>query len=87
VNVFPQDEHDGVRSALAESLKAMVAQQLVRKVGGGRVGALEILFATPELSKTLREGGTDRITSMIQTGRSVGMSPWTTASDSWSPRA
>ncbi|MCP4873773.1 MAG: type IV pilus twitching motility protein PilT [Proteobacteria bacterium] len=73
VNVFPQEEHDGVRNALGEALKAVVAQQLVKKIGGGRVAALEILFSTPGLSNMIREGRTTQITSMIQMGRSSGM--------------
>ncbi len=73
VNVFPQEEHDGVRNALGEALKAVVAQQLVKKSGGGRVAALEILFSTPGLSNMIREGRTTQITSMIQMGRSSGM--------------
>ncbi len=73
INVFPQEEHDGVRNALGESVKGIVAQQLVRKVGGGRVAALEIMFATPGLSNMIREGRTSQITSMIQMGRAQGM--------------
>jgi twitching motility protein PilT len=73
INVFPQEEQEGVRGALAESLKAVVAQQLLRRIGGGRVAALEILFATAGLGSMIREGKTAQITSLIQMGRTQGM--------------
>ena len=73
INVFPQEEQDGVRGALAESLKGVVAQQLLRRNGGGRVAALEILFATSGLSSMIREGKTTQITGSIQMGKTMGM--------------
>ena len=73
INVFPQEEQDGVRGALAEGLKAVVAQQLIRRVGGGRVAALEILFASSGLGSMIREGKTAQITSAIQMGKAQGM--------------
>jgi len=73
VNVFPQEEHEGVRSSLAESLKAALAQQLVRRRDGGRVAALEVLFANSALSTLIRDGKTAQISSLIQMGRSQGM--------------
>ena len=73
INVFPQEEQEGVRGALAESLKGVVAQQLLKRVGGGRVAALEILFSTSGLSSMIRDGKTTQITSSIQMGKSMGM--------------
>jgi len=73
INVFPEDEQEGVRGSLAESLKGVVAQQLLKRKEGGRVAALEILFATSGLSSMIREGKTTQITSSIQMGKSIGM--------------
>ena len=73
INVFPQEEQDGVRGSLAESLRAVLAQQLLRRAGGGRVAALEILFATSGMASMIREGKTSQITSAIQMGKNAGM--------------
>jgi twitching motility protein PilT len=58
---------------LSESLRAVVAQNLCRKIGGGRVAALEVLITTGALSNLIREGKTFQIPSMMQVGKSVGM--------------
>jgi twitching motility protein PilT len=73
INVFPQEEQESVRGGLAESLRGVVAQQLLRRKGGGRVAALEILFSTSGLSTMIRDGKTSQITSSIQMGKSQGM--------------
>lgn len=73
INVFPMEEQDAVRGGLAESLRGVVAQQLLRRKAGGRVAALEILFATSGLSSMIREGKTSQITSSIQMGKKMGM--------------
>ena len=73
INVFPAGEQDGIRNVLGETIRAVVAQQLMAKIGGGRVAALEILFGSPALSNVIREGKTPQITSMIQTGIREGM--------------
>jgi twitching motility protein PilT len=58
---------------LADSLKAVVAQQLLKKKGGGRCAANEILIGSPALASMIREGKITQIQSLIQTGTSVGM--------------
>ena len=73
ISVFPAGEQDGIRSVLGETIRAVVAQQLLPKVGGGRVAALEILFASPAVGNMIREGKTGQITSTIQTGTKEGM--------------
>jgi twitching motility protein PilT len=73
INVFPANEQDRVRGVLGDSLRAVVAQQLLPKVNGGRVAAVEILFGSPALSGMIREGKTHQITSFIQTGSREGM--------------
>jgi twitching motility protein PilT len=58
---------------LSESLKGVIAQTLCRKIGGGRVAALEVLIATGAISNLIREGKTFQINSMMQVGRASGM--------------
>ena len=73
ISVFPAGEQEGIRNVLGETIRAVVAQQLLPKVGGGRVAALEILFASPAIGNMIREGKTPQITSAIQTGIKDGM--------------
>ena len=73
ISVFPASEQEGARNVLGETIRAVVAQQLMPKVGGGRVAALEILFASPAIGNMIREGKTGQITSAIQTGVKEGM--------------
>lgn len=73
VDSFPFEEHDQIRTTLAESLHAVVAQQLLKKNGGGRVPAFEVLLGSTALSNSIREGKIALIRSQIQTGRSRGM--------------
>lgn len=73
INVFPQDEQDAVRSVLAETLQAVLSQQLLKKVGGGRVAAVEIMFGGGALPNLIREGKTHQLTSYILSGKKQGM--------------
>jgi len=73
INVFPAGEQEGIRNVLGETIRAVVAQQLLPKIGGGRAAALEILFASPAVGNMIREGKTPQITSAIQTGVKEGM--------------
>jgi len=73
IDSFPRDRQDQARGALADSLAAVVAQLLVRRKEGGRVGAHEILIRTPGLSGAIREGNTAMINSIIGGGKSQGM--------------
>src|SRR5438128_5398990 len=73
ISVFPAGEQDGIRNVLGETIRAVVAQQLMPRIGGGRVAALEILFASPAVGNMIREGKTSQITSAIQTGSREGM--------------
>ena len=62
-----------MRVMLPESLRGVIAQTLCKKVGGGRVAALEILIANSAISNLIREGKTFQIPSMMQVGRAQGM--------------
>jgi twitching motility protein PilT len=73
INVFPSSEQDGVRGVLAESLEAVVAQQLMKKVGGGRAAALEVMLGSQAMSTLIREGKTHQMTAYISTGKTRGM--------------
>ena len=73
ISVFPAPEQEGVRNVLGETIRGVVAQQLLPKSGGGRIAALEILFASPAIGNMIREGKTGQITSAIQTGMKEGM--------------
>lgn len=73
INVFPPNQQEQIRAMLAESLKGVIAQQLLKAVGGGRCAALEILSVTPAVSNLIREGKTFQIPSVIQTGKAEGM--------------
>jgi twitching motility protein PilT len=73
IDQFPTDRQSQIRMMLAESLKGVVAQILLKKKGGGRIAALEILVVTPAVSNLIREGKTYQIPSMMQTGRALGM--------------
>jgi len=73
ISVFPAPEQEGIRGVLGETIRAVVAQQLMPKLGGGRVAAIEILFASPAIGNMIREGKTPQITSAIQTGVREGM--------------
>jgi twitching motility protein PilT len=73
ISVFPSSEQEGIRNVLGETIRAVLAQQLLPQVGGGRVAALEILFSSPAIGNMIREGKTPQITSAIQTGVREGM--------------
>ncbi len=74
INAFPTDQQEQTRTMLSESLKAVIAQQLLKtKDGIGRCAAVEILIGSSALSSMIREGKVSQISSIIQTGTSVGM--------------
>ncbi|MCC6318425.1 MAG: type IV pilus twitching motility protein PilT [Gemmatimonadaceae bacterium] len=73
IDQFPPDRQSQVRVMLSESLKGVVSQTLCRKIGGGRVAAMEILLVTPALSNLIREGKTFQMTSIMQTSKKLGM--------------
>jgi twitching motility protein PilT len=73
LDTFPADQQDQVRAMLSESLKGVIAQQLLKRKGGGRVAAQEILVGTPAVGNLIREGKTYQIPSVIQTGKRDGM--------------
>jgi twitching motility protein PilT len=73
IDQFPTDRQAQIRIMLSESLKGVIAQNLCKKIGGGRAAALEILIVTSAVSNLIREAKTFQIPSIMQVGKSVGM--------------
>jgi twitching motility protein PilT len=73
VDVFPAEEKSMVRSMLSESLQAVISQTLMKKIGGGRVAAHEIMIGTPAIRNLIREDKVAQMYSAIQTGGALGM--------------
>lgn len=73
IDVFPAAEKSMVRSMLSESLKAVISQILLKKIGGGRIAAHEIMIGTPAIRSLIREDKVAQMYSAIQTGRNSGM--------------
>jgi twitching motility protein PilT len=73
VDAFPADQRPQIRIQLAATLKGIVSQRLVNKIGGGRIPAVEILLGTPAVSSNIRDGKSHLIDSVIQTSKDLGM--------------
>jgi twitching motility protein PilT len=73
IDVFPAAEKSMVRSMLSESLQAVISQALLKKTGGGRIAAHEIMIGTPAIRNLIREDKVAQMYSAIQTGSAVGM--------------
>jgi twitching motility protein PilT len=73
IDVFPAAEKSVIRSMLSESLQAVISQALLKKVGGGRTAAWEIMVGTPAIRNLIREDKVAQMYSAIQTGRRDGM--------------
>ena len=73
VDVFPAAEKEMVRAMLSESLRAVISQTLLKRIGGGRIAAHEIMIGTPAIRNLIREGKIAQMYSSIQTGQAAGM--------------
>jgi len=73
IDVFPAAEKGMVRSMLSESLRAVIAQTLLKRIGGGRIAAHEIMIGTPAIRNLIREDKVAQMYSAIQTGQQYGM--------------
>ncbi len=73
IDVFPAGEKAMVRSMLSESLRSVIAQTLLKKIGGGRTAAWEIMVGTPAIRNLIREDKVAQMYSAIQTGQAIGM--------------
>ncbi|NUF62201.1 type IV pilus twitching motility protein PilT [Acinetobacter bereziniae] len=73
IDVFPAEEKDMVRAMLSESLQAVISQTLLKKNGGGRVAAHEIMIGIPAIRNLIRENKVAQMYSAIQTSANYGM--------------
>lgn len=73
IDVFPAAEKSMIRSMLSESLQAVISQRLIKKIGGGRAAAHEIMIGTSAIRNLIREDKVAQMTSAIQTGAQMGM--------------
>ena len=73
VDAFPADQRPQVRIQLAATLKGVISQRLLPKIGGGRIPAVEILLGTPAVASNIRDGKSHLIDSVIQTSKDSGM--------------
>ena len=73
IDQFPADRQSQIRIMLSESLRGVIAQTLCRRIGGGRVAALEVLIANGAVSNLIREGKTFQIPSLMQVNKGIGM--------------
>ena len=73
VDVFPPEQQEQIRVMFSNSIQAIVAQQLIPMLGGGRVGAIEIMVATSAIRNLIREGKSFQVMSSIETGAQFGM--------------
>ena len=73
IDIFPSDQQDQVRTTLSDSLKAVIAQNLLKRKEGGRVAAQEVLIVTNSVSNLIRENKNHQILSQMQMGKKYGM--------------
>jgi twitching motility protein PilT len=73
IDIYPAEQHGQIRAMMSESLLGVVSQMLVKKRGGGRAAALEILVGTPAVRNLIREGKTHQIPSSMQVAGRSGM--------------
>jgi twitching motility protein PilT len=73
IDQFPADRQEQIRVMLASSLKGVISQVLCRKIGGGRVPALEVMIGTQPIANLIREGKVFQIPSIMQTSKKQGM--------------
>jgi twitching motility protein PilT len=73
IDQFPADQQQQIRTMLSAALKGVVAQNLIKKKGGGRVAALEVMVVTAAVASLIRDGKTSQIMSIMQTAKKEGM--------------
>lgn len=72
IDMFPVDQHNQVRSVLADQLKGVINQHLCKRIGGGRVAAFECLVGGPAVAACIRQGKNHQIETVMTTNRSEG---------------
>ena len=77
LDLFPEEMHGAIRSAIAFNMKAIVAQKLLKKLGGGRVPTCEIMTFSPMITKLVLEGSDEKLPDAIRIGAEDGMQDFT----------
>jgi twitching motility protein PilT len=72
IGMFPAEQQPQIRATLADSLKGVVAQTLCKRIGGGRIAALEVLVVNAAVTNLIREGKDHQIASAMSTGKGIG---------------
>jgi len=75
IDLYAPDQRQQVQLAIADTLRGVIGQVLLRKIGGGRVAAREVLLNTPAVSSVIAEGKTSQLPMAIEGGRRHGMMP------------
>ena len=73
IDQYPPEQQNQIRVMLSSSLKGVICQMLCKRIGGGRVAALEVMFGVPSIANLIREQKIFQIPSIMQTGRKLGM--------------
>jgi twitching motility protein PilT len=73
IDVFPAEEQAQARSQLSQSLRLVMTQQLLKRQGGGRIGAFEVMVCVPAVANLIRESKIVQIQTVMQTGKQFGM--------------
>lgn len=73
VDVFPSDQQEQIRVLLGNTIEAVISQQLLPRIGGGRCAAIEIMIGTAAIKNLIREGKTHQMYSIIETSKQIGM--------------
>jgi twitching motility protein PilT len=73
IDQYPAEQQNQIRVMLANSLKGVISQMLCKKIGGGRVAALEVMFGIPAVSNLIREAKIFQIPTVMQTAKKSGM--------------
>jgi len=73
IDSFPSEQQNQIRSQLSNTLRAVISQQLLPRIGGGRVSAVEYMVDTPAIRNMIREGKDHQIYSTMQTAQKEGM--------------
>jgi twitching motility protein PilT len=73
IDQYPPEQQNQIRVMLSNSLKGVICQMLCKKVGGGRVAALEVMLSVPAIANLIRESKVYQIPTVMQTGRKIGM--------------
>ncbi|MHB0998913.1 MAG: type IV pilus twitching motility protein PilT [Armatimonadota bacterium] len=73
VDVFPTHQQDQIKVQLSNTLEAVIAQQLVPRIGGGRIAVVEVMIATSAIRNLIRDGKTYQLYAVMETGAQYGM--------------